>query len=134
MGRQMLKRDKSTLDPSAFAITLRTIDDSTSIVSVSGELDLSTAPRLKWMLGEALDEGSDKVVIDLTDVGFMDSTALGVLLGVRRKLDEAALAIVCLHESVLQIFRLSGTDRIFAIHPSLDDALAHVRGQALGSG
>lgn len=130
----MLKRDRATLDPVAFAITLRTLDDRTSVISVSGELDLSTAPRLKWMLGEALEEDSTQIVIDLSDVGFMDSTALGVLLGVRRKLDDDVLAVVCVNESVLQIFRLSGTDRIFAIHPTLDESLAHVRRHALGSG
>lgn len=130
----MLKRDRSMPEPVAFAVTLRAVDGSTSVLSVIGELDLSTAPRLKWMLGEALEGDKSQVVVDLSEVGFMDSTALGVLLGARRKLDDDRLAIVCDNESVLHIFRLSGTDRIFAIHPTLEESLAHVRGQMLGSG
>jgi anti-sigma B factor antagonist len=59
----------------------------------------------------------------------MDSTALGVLVGVNRSLDVGArLAIVCVHPNVLKIFELSGMDGTFTIYPTLDEALAHVRG------
>jgi len=130
----MLKRDISTADPIAFSIALRALEDGTGVITATGELDLSTAPRLKWILSEALEEGSEHIVVDLSGVGFMDSTALGVLLGARRKLDDDRLAVVCSNDHVLQIFRLSGTDRIFAMYPTLDEALAHVRRRALGSG
>jgi anti-anti-sigma factor len=60
----------------------------------------------------------------------MDSTALGVLIGVNRSLDVGArLAIVCTRSNVLMIFELSGMDGAFEICPTLDEALAYVRGQ-----
>lgn len=127
----MLKRSDtpaSHASPSPFAIYKRELDQRTSVISVEGELDLSTAPRLKWMLLDALETDGCQVVADLSLVTFMDSTALGVLVGVQRKLAaEARLAIVCTSENVLQIFEFSGIDSAFAIFPTLDEALAHVR-------
>jgi anti-anti-sigma factor len=61
----------------------------------------------------------------------MDSTALSVLVGVNRSLDVGArMAIVCVNANVLKIFELSGMDGAFAIYPKLDQALAHVQGNA----
>jgi anti-sigma B factor antagonist len=129
----MLKRsDTSASQPPAppFAIYKRELDERTSVVCVEGELDLSTAPRLKWMLLDSLESAGAQAVADLSQVGFMDSTALGVLVSVQRKLpDDARLAIVCTSEKVLQIFEFSGIDSAFAIFPTLEQALAHVRGQ-----
>jgi anti-sigma B factor antagonist len=101
------------------------------VISVEGELDLSTAPRLKWMLIDSLEAGHSQLVVDLSLATFMDSTALGVLVGVNRSLDDGArLMIVCTRADVLKIFELSGIDRVFAIYPTLDEALAHTRGHA----
>src|SRR5581483_3641824 len=104
----MLKRSDisaSQATSAPFTIYKRDLDERASVISVEGELDLSTAPRLKWMLLDCLEGGHCQVVADLSRVTFMDSTALGVLVGVQRKLADAArLAIVCTSENVLQIF------------------------------
>jgi anti-sigma B factor antagonist len=105
------------------------------VISVEGELDLSTAPRLKWMLIDSLQAGQSQLVVDLSQTSFMDSTALGVLVAVNRSLDaDAALAIVCPRAAVLRIFELSGMDGVFAIYATLEQALAHVRGSTAGTG
>jgi len=110
-----------------FAIDRRDLDPRTTVISVEGELDLATAPRLKWMLLDALADGHSRLVLDLTLVTFMDSTALSVLVGVNRSLrDAGALAIVSSNASVLKIFELSGMDGAFAISPTLEQALAHL--------
>jgi anti-sigma B factor antagonist len=110
----------------ASAIVRRDLDDRTSVIAVEGDLDLSTAPRLKSMLIDALESGHDKLVVDLSLATFMDSTALSVLVGINRRLASGArLAIACTRPNVLQVFEFSGTDRAFAIHPTLEDALAH---------
>jgi anti-sigma B factor antagonist len=115
----------------AFGIFQRELDARVSVISVAGELDLSTAPRLKWMLVDALAAGRDQLVVDLSRTTFMDSTALGVLVGVRRRLDaRERLAIVCASPEVLKIFEYAGMDAAFAIVPTLDEALAQVRGRA----
>ena len=113
----------------AFGIFQRKLGTRTSVISAEGELDLATAPSLKWMLFDALKTGSSQLVVNLSHATFMDSTALGVLVGVSRKLDsDARLAIVCVRPNVLKIFELSGLDGMFAIFPTLDEALAYARG------
>jgi anti-sigma B factor antagonist len=117
--------------PVAFAIGRRELDARTSVISVEGELDLATAPQLKWMLLDALEEGHGRLVVDLSRVTFMDSTALGVLVGVDRSLEPGAtLAIVCANASLLKIFELSGMDGLFAIFATVDDALPGADGLA----
>lgn len=99
------------------------------MISVEGDLDLSTAPRLKWMLVDSLEMGESRLVVDLSLATFIDSTALSVLVGVTRKLEvDARLAIVCVRPNVLKIFEFSGLDGMFAIFPTLDEALAYTRG------
>ena len=118
-----------------FVIFRRELDTRTSVISIEGELDLSTAPRLKWMLIDALEAGHSQLVVDLSLAVFMDSTALGVLVGVKRSLDvDARLAIVCTRETVLKIFEFSGLDGVFAIFSTLDQALAYAQGHAAGAG
>lgn len=125
------KTDRSLPIPVAFGISRRELDERTSVISVEGDLDLSTAPQLKWMLVDSLDEGHSQLVVDLSLATFMDSTALGVLVGVNRSLDVGGrLAIVCARASILKIFELSGMDGAFVISPTLGDALAHVQGHA----
>jgi anti-sigma B factor antagonist len=121
----------SQSDSTAFEIVQRELDEHTSVISVEGELDLSTAPRLKWMLLNAIEAGRSRLVVDLSLTTFMDSTALGVLISVDKSLDiDARLAVVCTQANVLRIFELSGMDAAFAIFPALDEALAYVQGRA----
>jgi len=113
----------------SFGILQRKLDTRTSLVSVEGELDLFTAPSLKRTLVDALQTGSSRFVVDLSLTTFIDSTTLGVLVGITRKLEDGArLAIVCTRPNVRKIFEFSGLDGTFAIFPTLDEALAHARG------
>jgi anti-sigma B factor antagonist len=114
----------------AFGISRSELDGRTSVIAVEGDLDLSTAPRLKWMLVDALEGGRDLLVIDLTHATFMDSTALGVLIAAKRGLEgDARMAIVCVRANVLKIFEFAGMDGAFAIFPTLEEALAYTRGR-----
>jgi anti-sigma B factor antagonist len=130
----MLSRlDSSRTQPSVtpFSLAQRDLDAHSSVIAITGELDLATAPRLKWTLVDAIDAGRTRFVVDLSQASFMDSTALGVLVGVHRSLDaDARLAIVCSGDAVSKIFELSGMDGVFAIFPTLEQALVHVRGRA----
>jgi anti-sigma B factor antagonist len=114
-----------------FAIERRELDPRTSLVSVEGELDLASAPRLKWMLLDALGEGHNRLILDLSLATFMDSTALSVLVGVNRGLDDdGGLAIVCPRSALLKIFELSGMDAAFTITATLEQALARLHAPA----
>ena len=126
--------DSSTTVKISFGVTRRELDERTSLVSVEGELDLSTAPQLKWTLIDALEDGHDRLVVDLSLSSFMDSTALGVLVGVNRNLALGArMAIACKEGNVLNIFELSGMDAAFAIFPTAVEAIAHVQGTGTGA-
>jgi anti-sigma B factor antagonist len=98
-----------------------------AILVVGGEVDYEVSPQLKAHMMRALKAGSRRLILDLTDVTFIDSTAIGVLAGVVDKLDEAgggSLSVVCTHEKVMQIFEITGLDSVITLHPSREDALA----------
>jgi anti-sigma B factor antagonist len=119
----------------AFAIRQRELGERTALVAVEGELDLSTAPRLKWGLIDSLRTDPRGLVLDLSLATFMDSTALGVLVGVRRGLEVGQrLAIVCPRADILKIFEFAGLDEMFSIFPTLEEALGDVRRPAAPSG
>ena len=57
------------------------IDADTQVLRAHGELDLYVAPEFKRRLANTIEAGKTRIVVDLTDAAFMDSTALGVLIG-----------------------------------------------------
>jgi anti-sigma B factor antagonist len=87
------------------------------------------------MLVDSLEGPANRLVVDLSLTTFMDSTALGVLVGIKRSLDEDnQLAVVCARRNVLKIFEFAGIDGAFAIFPTLEEALAHVQGRDVRAG
>lgn len=96
------------------------------IVEVAGEVDLFTAPELKTAITEGIDGGSKKVVIDLTETTFVDSTALGVLIGAVKRLRaaEGGLTIVNSDENIARTFEITGLDQILSIYATRDEAIA----------
>jgi anti-sigma B factor antagonist len=94
------------------------------VLEIGGEIDVYTAPRLRERLTELLAAGEKHVVVDLGRVEFLDSTGLGVLVGAHRRLraSEGSLSLVCPHERLLKIFRITGLDTVFSMHSSVEDA------------
>jgi anti-sigma B factor antagonist len=110
-------------------------DSGAHVINVRGEIHLSTAPDLSERLSEAIDNGSAAVVLDLSDVGFIDSTGLSVLLsGLRRVTQmQGNLALVCANPTVLRLFQVTSLDETFDIFPVRAAACAHVAQRAGGS-
>jgi anti-sigma B factor antagonist len=99
------------------------------VIAVEGDLDLATAPQLKWTLVDLMNAGRTQLVLDLSGVGFIDSTAIGVLIGFQRSLGtDARLAIADARSSVLRIFDVAGVKGTLRLFPTLDAALADARG------
>jgi anti-sigma B factor antagonist len=97
------------------------------ILRVGGEVDLSTSPQLHAKLVDLVDVGgAGSVVVDLTAVAFMDSTALSVLLAAhkRARADGGSIRLVCPEGPVLRVLRLTGMDKVLPVHGSLAQALA----------
>jgi anti-sigma B factor antagonist len=108
-----------------FRVNTEQIDDRTAVISVAGEVDLYTAPELKRELVSAIDQGARKIVVDLSEATFIDSTTLGVLLsGVKRLRPlDGELAVVCTDRNIRKIFEITLLDRVFSIHEDRAEAL-----------
>ena len=97
-----------------------------TIVAVTGEVDVYTAPKLREALVALVDAGSYHLVVDVEGVEFLDSTGLGVLVGglKRVRTHDGSLQIVCTNERLLKIFRITGLIDVFAIHGTVSDAVS----------
>ncbi|MFL5837435.1 MAG: STAS domain-containing protein [Solirubrobacteraceae bacterium] len=104
------------------------VDADTQLLRARGELDLYAAPELKRRLASAIDAGKTRIVVDLTDASFMDSTALGVLLGALKRLRvrDGALAVASEQPTILRILEVTGMNQVLDLHKTADDALATV--------
>ena len=112
-----------------FRVTERDLDERAMVVAVAGEIHASTAPQFSVRLNTAIDAGRTLLVLDLTDVTFIDSTGLSVLLNALRRLTRAggAMALVCSNPTVLRLFEITKLDTTFDIRTSRDEAIAAVR-------
>jgi len=93
------------------------------VITVSGEVDLATSPDLDAAIIAALDSGAGSLVVDLTDVSFMDSSGLGVIVRGLKRCREADkdLDLLITNERVLKVFGITGLDQVIPIHDSLED-------------
>jgi anti-sigma B factor antagonist len=97
-----------------------------TVISVTGEIDVYTAPSLREKLNELMASGHYDLVVDLEDVEFLDSTGLGVLVGGLKRVrsHDGTLRLVCAQEKILKVFRITGLTKVFPIHPTLDAAMS----------
>ena len=95
-------------------------------VAVHGEVDLAVAPQLESALEDAILESVGAFVIDLSDLDFIESTGLQLLLRARGLLgrEDRALAVVCPHGPVRRVFELSGLSELFALYETGEEAAA----------
>jgi anti-sigma B factor antagonist len=105
--------------------------EGTSVLYLRGELDLRTVPKLRMRLAEALERGSGPVVVDLTDVTFIDSTGLSALLNALRRLTRAGRRMLLSTQEgpVLRLLRMTRLDSTFALYDSPEAALDAVTGE-----
>ena len=106
------------------------IDAERHVIGVRGEIDLFTAPELKATLLGAIDSGKTRIVVDLSETTFLDSTALGVLIGAikRVRARDGALTIVNTDANIAKTFEITGLDQIFTITETRDEAIAALDG------
>jgi anti-sigma B factor antagonist len=116
-----------------FEITAEEIADDTWVVAVRGEIDLFTAPGLKADLSRAIDARARRLVVDMTETTFLDSSSLGVLIGAQKRLAArgGALVIACKNRAILNTFKVTGLSAFFTLAHTREEALA---GGAVGTG
>jgi len=97
-----------------------------TVIAVSGEIDVYTAPRLREMLIRLVDEEKYHLIVDMEGVEFLDSTGLGVLVGGLKRVrsHDGGIDLVCTQGRILRIFRITGLSKVFSIFDSVDQAVA----------
>ena len=97
----------------------------TPVLEVRGEVDVSTAPELRERLLALSEQGRTVAVVDLSDVSFVDSTALGVLVSGVKRLRSAGgdLRLVVTQPRISKVFEITGLTDVFHIYQSADEAV-----------
>jgi anti-sigma B factor antagonist len=92
-------------------------DGDVPVIAVSGEIDVATAPQLRETLQGVISRGKTTIVLDLLGVTFLDSTALGVLVGALKRCRDAGgdLQVVVAEARILKIFEITGLTSVFTI-------------------
>jgi len=109
-----------------FSVSSERRDDDLGVVVLSGEVDIFTAPQFKECLLGLLDDGVKRLVVDLGEVTFIDSTALGVLIGGVRRVHGVggSMTVVVATRPVERVLSVTGLDRVFSLHTTRDEAVA----------
>jgi len=112
-----------------FRIDEERLGPATAVLAIYGEADMRVASELKDRLGEVIDDGPSAVVLDLSAATFVDSTALGVLLGAmkRQRARGGRFRVVAPMSEIRRIFEITLLDRVFELDLSRREALAAAR-------
>jgi anti-sigma B factor antagonist len=114
----------SAADPITTSVAHR---EGVAVVSVGGEIDLSTAPAFEAAITGALDDDPPVLVIELSEVSFMASAGLRILAATHEKASKSArVAIVANSPATNRPMELTGLDKVMSMYPTLDDALSAV--------
>ncbi len=95
------------------------------VYRLRGSLDLETAPSLRAALTQAADEGKNDIIVDLTQLEFLDSTGLGALIGAHRRALEhgGRLRLIVASGPIERLLNITGLIDIFAAYGSIESAL-----------
>jgi anti-sigma B factor antagonist len=110
-------------------INTKVINNKTRMIDLEGEVDVYTAPQLKQQIIDLLDDGALHIVVNLSAVNYLDSTALGVLIGGLKRLRErdGILELICPNPRIKRIFEITGLNRIFDMYMSEEEAVGKLK-------
>ena len=98
--------------------------DGAVVVRLAGELDLYNADDIRRAFADAIAGGAARIVVDMSEVDFVDSTALGVLIEARSQLGQDRVLLAAPQLETRRTLEVSGLDRHLPVHDSVDGALA----------
>ena len=116
------------MDP-PFAMEEQALDERTHVVAVEGEIDIAVSPRIRRRLIELVRAGKTRLVVDLSEVSFVDASMIELLITVHARLARGRrgrLALVCDDSDVYRIFELTGLDSLLEFFTTREEALAAV--------
>jgi anti-sigma B factor antagonist len=102
----------------------RDLSDGALVLTPHGRLNLVAAPRVRALVEERVQQGRTRIVFDLGDVAFLDSSGLGALIAGLKRAREAGgdLRLANAGEPVLMVLRLTKVDRVLRVHPDPETA------------
>ncbi|MBD5636092.1 MAG: STAS domain-containing protein [Candidatus Eremiobacteraeota bacterium] len=108
------------------SIAVSSSPDGAQLFSLGGSLDLATSPSLRATLMEAADREKHEIIVDLSDLEFLDSTGLGALIGAHKRAAEhgGSVRLVAQEGQILRLLRITGLLDVFAVYPTLEAALS----------
>ena len=110
-------------------VATESLGNGTRVLALRGELDVATMPSLDEALAGAVrTDGTPRLLMDLSEVTFIDSTALMRLLTALRELNRRGgrMVLACSNPTVLRLFEVTRTDETFEIFPTRDRALGRL--------
>jgi len=107
--------------------TSSTRGDAT-VVRVEGQLTVGNRHELKAVIQDALEAGARKFVLDCSQADYIDSSGLGALVTIAKRVREAGgvIRLAGLNDDLRSLFELTKLDTLFAIHPDLEQALTGI--------
>lgn len=110
-----------------FRVATATLPDGVRVVTAEGDIDLATAPELQRELAAVIADGADRVLVDLSAVGFLDSTGIGVLIAAQRSMPPGGrLVVLAGQPRIMRVLELTGVDEYLSASRSLVGALSLV--------
>ncbi len=99
----------------------------TIVTPAVSRLDASTAPALRDALASRIEAGAHCLILDLSGVAFLDSSALGALIATAKRVGPLGhFGVAGTLPAVARLFALTHMDRVFALHPSTAEAIARL--------
>jgi len=114
------------VSPDSLNIDLATERNGTvQLFRLTGNLDVATSPTLRAALMEAAEHEDHSIVVDLTQLEFLDSTGLGALIGAHRRASErkGSFRIVAHEGQILRLLRITGLLDVLPVYPTIEVAL-----------
>jgi anti-sigma B factor antagonist len=123
------------VNPVPFEVQTEELGDGIRAFAVRGELDMNTAPELEKSLEASVTGETPRVVIDLSDCDFIDSTGIAVIVRSWQRLDgggegggRGRLVLCCDNTQVMRLLRITGVESSIAVHSQREAAIAELRG------
>lgn len=110
-----------------FSVQAQRVNEWTALVQLAGEMDMASTPRAKEVMNELLGQGVRHLIVNLHGIDYLDSTALGALVGTMRRAREQGgeLHLVNPSNRVRRLFEITRLTSAFSIHATEEEAMAH---------
>lgn len=104
--------------------------DGVFVIAFGGDIDVASAVTVRDALDRVIAAGHHRIVMNLDEVTFLDSTGLGVMVGRLKAVRDVGgdMHLVCTTARIMRVMAITSLDEVFTIHASTEDAVAALDG------